>query len=159
MPVGSRLQVQTACVEAAPCKKHAWQYCDMPRHYACKANGPTKPLLLCPFPPAAVLLTTLLARMLPNVSLSRSRMDGRREGCVSQISRTKKITSSALLTCGEQRQQQQQQQECAGEGVEGGGGQDTSWRLGYVQGGWNLHTVCQCPPHTSFSPWARPESS
>jgi len=49
-------------------------------------------------PPLPPLLTTLLALMAPKVSLKRSRMDGRREGCVSQISRTKKITSSALLT-------------------------------------------------------------
>lgn len=44
-------------------------------------------------------LTTLLALMVLKVSLSRSKMLGRSAGCVSQISRTKNATSSALLTC------------------------------------------------------------
>jgi hypothetical protein len=43
--------------------------------------------------------------MLLKVSASRSRMLGRRLGCVSQISRTKNTTSSALDTCTQQRTQ------------------------------------------------------
>jgi hypothetical protein len=75
-----------------------------PTTHASAAVHLSKPPL--PLQAAALLLTTLLARMLLKVSASRSRMLGRRLGCVSQISRTKNTTSSALDTCRAQQPQE-----------------------------------------------------